>query len=678
MAISDRFNIDYVAKRIYHNGTNSCWWTVNALYSYLQDTFDELDQMDDPIPMSAQTPTDYTIINGWFIPEGTFQYLKGGAIKTVGWTSGVIRMMSYDATGAGTGFASNDIGQTITTTTNGYTGIVLSYDERYATETGVVWIRPTTTSDLFTANEAFTMGGTGTAAGSITLTFYTAHTSTNTGENLYSNVYTLGTIQENDNQQIYIVQNSTTLTSWWPEFGSTTQHIDVLIKVREAGNLTDQGYIDSGYLSIYLRHYPDSSYGDLYDHFIIDVSPGGRNAVPLATQDDLNNTTYATTIYNTVSDVVIAFVNGTITHNTVYGGSFTNYEIVTWTGNALGGIMMLDSSGSMTIGNVQGTNPASGNTIYNSTGAVTTTASANMTEAYTINKAFDQQTDKPYTVVVQCANRQLSVIYEYFKFVTRETSTFQTYPITKSSGGVLSHTAQDGEHYIRAYVDNQGSGSYTPIKASPFGTFAGGKLFAAQGVWLEGMASSDIQAFQLIDASGNTVTPPNKQVIAVTNLKQNDRVTVFRTTTAGSADINKSLYTSTTTNTAGRTRFIVSATIDTDTPSTGTLRTVDDTDGSEERYTYTSFSGSTFYLQSTLLGDYNTVQDTAYVPYIDQTVGATTAASVTVIYPNKDRGLLIRVRRKTTTPILPFEAQGTFGSTGFSIATIRTEDTIVN
>ncbi len=92
-----------------------------------------------------------------------------------------------------------------------------------------------------------------------------------------------------------------------------------------------------------------------------------------------------------------------------------------------------------------------------------------------------------------------------------------------------------------------------------------------------------------------------------------------------------------------------------------------------------AFSGSTFFLDTTsLTKGYSDTNDTNYVPYIDREVGAgTTSASVTVIYPSKDRGLLVRVRRKATTPILPFEAQGTFGSTGFSIATIRTEDTIV-
>ena len=81
MAVLDDFTIDYVGKRVWHeNNTNV--WNVNDLYSALQDTFDELAQMDDDVPMSAQTPTEYTLINGWFMGDGDLQYLKNGAIPT--------------------------------------------------------------------------------------------------------------------------------------------------------------------------------------------------------------------------------------------------------------------------------------------------------------------------------------------------------------------------------------------------------------------------------------------------------------------------------------------------------------------------------------------------------------------------------------------------------------------
>ena len=95
------FTIDYVNKVIRYDGAETPphpladMLTVNALYSHVMDTFDELNQMDDALPMSAQTPTDYSLINGWFIDEMTVQCLKGGAITTIGWT-GEIQILAVD------------------------------------------------------------------------------------------------------------------------------------------------------------------------------------------------------------------------------------------------------------------------------------------------------------------------------------------------------------------------------------------------------------------------------------------------------------------------------------------------------------------------------------------------------------------------------------------------------
>jgi len=91
MAIQDDFTIDYVDRKITYttafvNDRPPFIYTVNELYSFLQDTFDEPSQMDDPVPMSAQTPTQYTIINKWFIDDESMKALYGGSIQTTGWS----------------------------------------------------------------------------------------------------------------------------------------------------------------------------------------------------------------------------------------------------------------------------------------------------------------------------------------------------------------------------------------------------------------------------------------------------------------------------------------------------------------------------------------------------------------------------------------------------------------
>jgi hypothetical protein len=80
MAISDDFTLNYSTKKISHT-SGSTRYTVNALYSWLMDLFDDSSQMDDTVPMSAQTPTEYTLINGWtFNADSDLGYLYGGSI----------------------------------------------------------------------------------------------------------------------------------------------------------------------------------------------------------------------------------------------------------------------------------------------------------------------------------------------------------------------------------------------------------------------------------------------------------------------------------------------------------------------------------------------------------------------------------------------------------------------
>lgn len=657
MPIESDFTIDYVNQRVYHSSGTTIY-TVNALYSYLMDTFDELTQMDDTIPMSAQTPTEYTLINGWFVDDTSFKFLKGGAVQTSGHLN-IIQIVTLQS-GGYTSAVSGDIGKMVTDDA-GDTGNLLDYDNTNR-KWWVRWASTVATGSVM----AITSGtGAGTSTGSSV-----------TGENLWPNVYTLGSIEEDDSQLMYIEQNGARIFSgseWWPLAG--TRHIDVLIKVKEAGT-----EINGAQITVFLRHYPSGGNADLYDHFGIDLTSGGRNAVPLATSPDLNNTTAHATVsgYN---DVTIAFVNGTISYSAVTG-AFTNLETLTQAVSGATGVFLKQTTttgaGVLTLGNVVGTfdntNTISGAT-YNAT------ASSTLTEAYTMGKAFTQGTEYNYSVVIGCATRVLSQVYEYLKYVTRIGSTFTTYPTATAQGGAITHTTKQGQLYIRAHEDNQNSptNTYSPVKASPFGTFAGGKFFGAQGVWIENMASTDIQSFQLIDSGGTTRTPPNQQSITITNLLSGDRVAVFRTTSG--TTINKAMYSAAAGNNSGNSTFVVNEAIASDTPTTGSIRIVDTSDTTstrETRYTYTSWDGpsKTFSgISPTLDRTYTTTDDKAYIPYID-TTASSTSASATVIYAS-DRSILVRVRRKAATAILPFETTGTFGSTGYSTSAIRTTDTIV-
>ena len=244
-------------------------YSVQAFYSWLMDVFDESATVDETLPLSAQTPTAFTLTNGWFIQfnfNKSFQYFNSGSIKTLGWNHGAtyptgVRVLTFGATYGGPPVAA-DIGKPIVGGTTGHTGVLLDYDNTAKKW----WIRPTNAASTFNnAAEAITI--TGGTAGARNLSSVSI-----TGENTWTNLFTLGDIYSNT--QIYLYQNHSPITPWWP-----TGHIDILTLVKSAGSL-----IDTGKLYFFARQYTI-----LYDTSVVNVASGDRSPVPLATSDDTNN-----------------------------------------------------------------------------------------------------------------------------------------------------------------------------------------------------------------------------------------------------------------------------------------------------------------------------------------------------------------------------------------------------
>jgi hypothetical protein len=197
-------------------------------------------------------------------------------------------------------------------------------------------------------------------------------------------------------------------------------------------------------------------------------------------------------------------------------------------------------------------------------------------------------------------------------------------------------------------------------------------MFGARSVYFVNLHADDVQAFQLIDKNGVTRNPPNYQNFTVTNVVVGDRVAVFGAT--GTAVI-KNQYNIKAPQGIGEAFVDVGATLPNDTPATGTVIVCDSVTGAEDVYAYTSWLVDRFTLAGVTTSAYG-VLDTVYVPYIYEeavgVTGATTSVTVTVIYVT-DRDVLARVRK---VGILPFETTGTFTSTGYSVAAIRTTDGI--
>jgi len=300
MAIGDDFGIDYNNKIISHS-VNTNIYSSQQLYSWIQDTFDEQSQMDDTVPMSAQTPTAFTLINGWFIPEKSTRYLDGGSIQTDGWEDEIYIVVGEETTG----FAGADIGKQISGSVTGYIGTLLDYQtDNFGSFQA--YIRASSSADIFDTPELIQVSG---GIGEITTAV-----AAKTGETIFTNIYTLGSIVEPT--FAYILQSGSMIdgysNAWWGE-----GFIDILLKVQEAGVS-----IDDTYLNIFAREY-----GTQFDNFRLQTGTG-RNAVPLATSTDGFNTTATESIWQYTESISMTFYTESQYYDLDNGAGLQPYKCV--------------------------------------------------------------------------------------------------------------------------------------------------------------------------------------------------------------------------------------------------------------------------------------------------------------------------------------------------------------
>ena len=723
MTISTEFLIDTTNKRIYHdNGTTV--YTVRQLYSMLMDAFDAQGAMDDEIPMTAQTPTAYTMVNGWFIDDVSTHFLKEGAIETTGYNA-AIQVVTMQSSGY-TSCVLTDIGLTV------HSGAETDYGELLAYNNTIRkwWVRGVTQLPISTAYHVH--GGSGIGTSSIASV---------TGEDLYANIYTLGTIEATG--LIYVSQAGAVIEEaddWW----NADAHIDILMKVKEAGT-----EIALGVVTIYLR-----VLSDLYDFYEIDLTTGGRNAVPLATFNDPDNQTVIATIMAYMANIKVHFMNGTLAYETKTGADPIAYRILHNTANNATGVLLdtgggAGASGTFQLGDVDGItwtatnalticaelafdaqtvlftkgdavkNASSGETatgivrkvvqdpqllgnvgiLYMTdvtgtwvnddpifvattqkalanipTGLVTSTFAAVVaTGAFAHDNSITKDLDngvgaKPYNVVCKLGSQLVSKLYEYVKALSRRECTFSLFT---STGAAI--TLVEGRQYQRAVS------TYALKKASPLGTFAGGTFFGSRGIWIENMIGTDVEKYSLIDANGDTQNPPTSSTIKVVSMvATNDRVLVCESTGTGQTAIKRNQYTMTTQNTALDYVQVVDAIAD-DAPLTGVVRVVYDyglaTEG-EDIYNYISIdrapANDKFMISGVTARAYDS-GDRAYNPYVDANADAGGEKEVSVKYSGGIKYVVTRVRYKG---YVPFSVAGSFIAGTTTITAIRTTDAI--
>ncbi len=577
-------------KRIRWTGSASGTNTMNQLYSALQDLFDESVQMDDGVPMSAQTPVEYTIgkidsgdAEPWYIDYETMEHLTGGALKTSGWTrvegtnTGIV---VAKVAAAGRTIVPGDVGLSITHA-DGDAGTLLEVIDTGGASDYLI-IRPNTSAIGNSFNSS-----------SLDFTCNTTHVATQeaaatTGEQIWANLYSLGTIEADTHiylyqgavadatrARVYSIDDQT--QDWWGD-----GHINICVAIRNF-KTSSAPIIDGGYVSVYAR-----KYGTLYDSYEVatSITSGGRNPIPLATAPDLDNTTGYKSITFTASAGNWAVGNeiegntsvarGIITQIDTPGATQTvHYYLIddpqTDFNTAIESVHNNDDTGT---GTKNGSAPAAQGPALASWYAGSTAPTVAF--ANTTQDTDDDGTAEGYGITLDCNQNTLAKVYEWIKYSFRRGDTTsrngiaaeqyigaevylayssKTGTISEGSdvsqanslatGIVMSHDTTLKQILLRnvrgtfnitdVVTDNDALGTFTPTVATPFapkkqaplGTFAGGTFFGARGVKLtDWIVASDENKFQLTDSSGTIRERPVAITLEVTNLVGTDETTI--------------------------------------------------------------------------------------------------------------------------------------------------------
>lgn len=649
-------------KRIAWTGAATDTRTMTEVYDAAMDLFDESLQMDDGSPFDYDTPTEFKVgnidagsLDAWFMGLDTVEHITGASLKTVGWTRvegagtnvGIVRM-GYTET---VGLVPGDIGLDVLMTVDGDRGTLLDYND-VALE---MWIRPDTSAaansfDDTTPNGAWTIvtgTGTGNQAGGAAVS----------GEGIWAGYETIGTVNGLADTHFFAEQAGAQVVAykgtddWW-----TDGHIDPLIPVQIMDVVTDEGVV-----KWHARQFTKT-----HGFFQVTDTVGVKNPVPFGTGDDTGNESgYAQTVTTDAANG--PFVVGEVIGNNVVRASATKLGIVTSVSGTEPNVTLQyyligDLTAFVNSDVLEGYTSSADATVVTPTNVNAATYS-DITYTFTADGTLDIDADdtlENYAIVIDLNNRTLTQMHERNQYLCRrgETATLDgqegqfyiglewkfnytaevgsvpegsvvTQVTTGAVGTVVSHDATANLVSLRttrgtfSTVDNvelDGSNRYTqPLTnlvqiapkgattGTPFGNAAGASFFGAYGVALTTVASADANNYTLTDLDGNLIEEPLSVTLAVTNSRVNDRIAVWRLTTAGGV-IDTTEYTSDTGNNAGDLTLVVDASIDASVvgkTTGGIVFVLDTSSGYSERYRYTSWTSQTF----TLFGNASRTDD---------------------------------------------------------------------
>ncbi len=669
---------------------------VRQLYNFLQDKFDETDQMDDTIPMSGQVKNaQYTLINGWFIPDDSMRFLDSGSIRDS--TSDNIwanpqSLGSLEAVG-NTGYSARAVQPQLYVEQDGVFVVPADVPSLEGQINLLIKIKKNTDTRQVVAVQ----DGTGVSIDSGRIRVYNRfylHTYSHffTANNDTGGVVTIALASAND-------LNNTTETydiDYDAQSSATAWVLGDEIVNADSGTLQSVGVVVSADVG---------ATGNI--QYVLKSGHQFADNDVITNQFIQNNKTAFTTLLTVVagysSDIGFGHVDSNFTGDTTTG-TFQIGEGVTQTGTSAIGIILEDDAGTtLYIDELDVETNA-----WNGTGLITgdlsgaTYTPTTRTADTVAPKDIGDEVDNDYTAIFALdktvavpagLGATIQQLYEYTKFiVSKEADSV----LVQKQGARNQDTDVEGRIYRKVDQVTEATPAFAEQVDAPYGIKAGALFLGAQSVFVQDMATADIQNYNLVDDAGTAEVPPNLQAVQITGLAVGDKAVTYRTTGVASVTILTTEFQVGTV--GGGNNETADSTIDldsqtdaipmnADTPPTGTLRVIDPNNaGLFLNFTYGSRNKTTgiFTLDTTAeqptpeIGDVTSstslgTTDDAYVVLLSKTATASTE-SVTIEFA-LTLDIMTRVRKRG---ILPFEVTGQFTSSGASIATIRTTDPVVD
>lgn len=495
-------------KMMYWIGGTNDNYTMNELYSAMANLLDEETTIDDGSAFSAETPVEYTtgIIDAgdndpWYITFDLMEHITSGALRTASWArvqdnnTGVVMV---EVASASNSIVDGDRGEDIGHT-DGDAGTLLEViSDGGASD--YLFIRP----DSSAIGNSFD-----NTTGTLTCNAHTATSITTaaiTGDMIWANIYSIGTIESSVHLYVYQGEretidyservysvNSTTLDYWGQG------HIDFVVPIND---WRSSGFpaIDNGYLRVFAR-----KGGDLYSSFEVanSTTSGGRNPVPLQTAVDLDQGHGTRKI--ATGSWTGTFVDGEIIEGGTSGGrgiidltnSTTDSEIVYFpiAEDTIGGALTAMQSGDVITsqGTGSGSATASGgpavdgpadSTWYTNSGTPPDLVIGNTTADIDNNG-----TDEYYGVTIDCNQNPLSEVYQWAKWICQ---------YTQGDGDMVEQAFTDDLSQVDIYGEEyEGATAYFSYSAIS-GTIAEGESVTQQTSGATGVIISHDTSNQVV------------------------------------------------------------------------------------------------------------------------------------------------------------------------------------